>query len=686
MAEETELGADGAPGRKSAAARATAGAAELRRAIETLQTELVERRRAEAISNAQVRLSEYAVGHSLQQVLTQTLDEAEALTGSTIGFFHFVEADQETLSLQAWSTHTLRTQCTAEGADRHYPVSQAGVWADALRERRPTVHNDYPNMPNRKGLPAGHAPVIRELAVPVLRNGQVVALLGVGNAPADYGPQEIESVSRLANLAWDIVFAKRAEEALQQSERALRSSESKMLLAEQLGQTGSWVYRLETNTIWGSAQGLNMFGYPPVARYWPIEDIEACIPERERVHQALVDLIAEGREYNLEYLINPADGSPPRQISAIARLEKDAEGKPLRVLGFIQDITQRKQAEEALRESETRFRALFEGASEGILLMSAEGELVDVNESYAQLHGRTVKEVRQLARKDAGPLQPPERIRRVMEGESQTFEVEHLHQEGRRFSLEVSATRVIVGGKPHLLSFYRDITARKRAEAENARLFAAAIEAKRVRDDVLGIVSHDLRNPLNVIALSAETLARRPDDPRALATIQQAVARANRLIEDLLLASAVDAGPLALDRRREPVGAIVSEVAALHAGLAQAKRIEFDAGVGEAKVELFVDRHRIIQLLSNLVANAIKFTPAGGRVALRGRTSGDQFVLTVTDTGPGIEASLMEHLFDRFWQGAHADRAGAGLGLAIAKGIADAHGAELRVDSAPDKG
>jgi len=176
--------------------------------------DITERKRTNAVLEARVRLSEYALGHSLDELLTRTLDEVELLTGSTIGFFHFVETDQKTLSLQTWSTNTLRNMCTAEGKGRHYDADKAGVWVDALRERRPMIHNDYAGLPHRKGTPPGHAPVLRELVVPILRNEHVVALLGVGNKPGDYGPEDTESGSQLANQAWDIVLAKRAEEQL----------------------------------------------------------------------------------------------------------------------------------------------------------------------------------------------------------------------------------------------------------------------------------------------------------------------------------------------------------------------------------------------------------------------------------------------------------------------------------------
>ncbi len=179
--------------------------------------DITERKQKEAVLAARLRLSEFAITHTLDELLRQTLDEAELLTGSQIGFFHFVEADQKTLSLQTWSTNTLTALCTATGKGLHYPVDEAGVWADCVYTRQPVIHNDYASLPHRKGLPDGHVPVNRELIIPVLRGQQVVAILGVGNKPADYQPQDVEAISLLANIAWDIVMRQRAEAGLRAS-------------------------------------------------------------------------------------------------------------------------------------------------------------------------------------------------------------------------------------------------------------------------------------------------------------------------------------------------------------------------------------------------------------------------------------------------------------------------------------
>ena len=163
-------------------------------------------------------LIQYAATHTLDELLTRALDEVGTFVDSPIGFYHFVEPDQRTLSLQQWSTRTLKEFCQAEGKWRHYGLDQAGVWVDCVYEKKPVIHNNYASLPHKKGLPQGHAEVIRELVVPVMREGKVVAILGVGNKQTEYTQKDVGIVSYLADVTWEIVRRKRAEEALRSSE------------------------------------------------------------------------------------------------------------------------------------------------------------------------------------------------------------------------------------------------------------------------------------------------------------------------------------------------------------------------------------------------------------------------------------------------------------------------------------
>jgi diguanylate cyclase (GGDEF)-like protein len=173
---------------------------------------------------ARMRLAAAAPRHSLKGLLVATLDEAGALTGSPVGFFHFLEEDQVTLTLQAWSSRTTREFCRADGLGKHYPVSQAGVWADCIRLRRAVVHNDYASLPRRGDLPPGHVELVRELVVPVFRGSRIVAVLGVGNRATDYEARHVEEVETLADLAWDMASGKVLAERLRHSQARLHGA------------------------------------------------------------------------------------------------------------------------------------------------------------------------------------------------------------------------------------------------------------------------------------------------------------------------------------------------------------------------------------------------------------------------------------------------------------------------------
>ncbi|MBK1719798.1 PAS domain S-box protein [Thiocystis violacea] len=167
---------------------------------------------------AMFEMSQQADTMDERALLQRGIDEAVRLTGSEIGFLHFVNADQESLELYTWSEGTL-TQCTAVH-DSHYPMSAAGIWADAARQRRPVVHNDYQGLPERRGYPEGHVHLIRHLGVPIVEDDRVRALIGVGNKPTDYDESDEHELQLIAEDIWRIVMRRRAEAALAAAKEA----------------------------------------------------------------------------------------------------------------------------------------------------------------------------------------------------------------------------------------------------------------------------------------------------------------------------------------------------------------------------------------------------------------------------------------------------------------------------------
>ncbi|PUB86144.1 MAG: hypothetical protein DBP02_03835 [gamma proteobacterium symbiont of Ctena orbiculata] len=184
--------------------------------------DITERKFNEEVLESRVKLHEYAQGHTANELLVFALDVACEMTDSKIGFYHFLEDDQKTLTLQAWSSETTESFCQAVGEGLHYDIDDAGVWADAVRERHPVIHNDYTSLPHRRGLPEDHAEVTCELCVPVFKGDKIVAIMGVGNrARQNYDRHDVEKVSRVAELAWDIVENKLIEDQLEQNRQQL---------------------------------------------------------------------------------------------------------------------------------------------------------------------------------------------------------------------------------------------------------------------------------------------------------------------------------------------------------------------------------------------------------------------------------------------------------------------------------
>lgn len=176
--------------------------------------DITERRLSEELSSLRHRLSEMVYNEDSNRILREALDTAERLTYSKIGFFHFIKEDAENLSLQTWSTRTLKEMCYVKNNQQHYPISQAGVWVDCIHEERAVIHNDYPSLKHKKGMPDGHPHLVRELTVPLYRHGKIAAVIGLGNKETEYTEQDIHIAELVADLSLDYSERIRAEQQI----------------------------------------------------------------------------------------------------------------------------------------------------------------------------------------------------------------------------------------------------------------------------------------------------------------------------------------------------------------------------------------------------------------------------------------------------------------------------------------
>jgi signal transduction histidine kinase len=242
------------------------------------------------------------------------------------------------------------------------------------------------------------------------------------------------------------------------------------------------------------------------------------------------------------------------------------------------------------------------------------------------------------------------------------------------------------------LDLAKELSLRAALAIDNARLYETARRATQARDDVLGIVAHDLRNPLGAIVMQA-TLLRRPGaEPerrtrKPFEAIERAAGRANRLIQDLLDVTKLEAGRLSCEPSGLAARKIAADTVEAHEPLASSASVLLRLDMPEHLVDVWADRDRLQQVFENLIGNALKFTPAQGFIFFRAKPHPDELVLfSVTDSGPGIPKENLKDIFNPYWQAKRAERLGAGLGLPIARGIVESHGGKIWVESEPGKG
>jgi PAS domain S-box-containing protein len=346
------------------------------------------------------------------------------------------------------------------------------------------------------------------------------------------------------------------------------------------------------------------------------------------------------------------------------------------------------------------FSSFLAISADAVIAVNEEQQIIFFNEGAEKIFGWSASEVggKYLA------MLLPERFRPQHRGHVQGFgaahgrarlmgerqEISGLRKSGEEFPAEASIQRMEIEGKNVYAAVLRDVSARYRAEE-------ALHQAIRARDDMMGIVSHDLRNPASAVKMLARSILEEsreradipPDVAERVEIMQLAAAQIDALIQDLLDVTRLEAGRLTVSPRDvDPVPLVEAALQAMHTR-AESSGVTLGASYDDELPMVNADPERVTQLLSNLVGNALKFTPAGGRVELRVQAYHDGALVSVTDTGEGIPPDQLPHVFDRFFQVTSnrlGARHGAGLGLPIARGIVEAHGGTIWIESAAGRG
>jgi len=272
-------------------------------------------------------------------------------------------------------------------------------------------------------------------------------------------------------------------------------------------------------------------------------------------------------------------------------------------------------------------------------------------------------------------------------------DVSGVRKDGTMFPAEASIALVSIDGRAAYSVVLRDVTERQLFEQENAELVRDLRGAVAARDDMLSIVSHDLRNPVNAVKMLASAILRTGDATSLPAQVSQhaeimlqAARQMDALIQDLLDVSKLESGRMTVNPRVIAVGDVVALASHTLQPIAAQADVSLHTKLSGQLPMVDVDPDRIAQVLANLISNGIKYTLAGGEVRVAAEADRDVVRVTVSDTGVGISEHELPRVFDRFWQSKRTNRSGAGLGLAIARGIVRAHGGRIWIESTVGKG
>jgi PAS domain S-box-containing protein len=642
----------------------------------------------EKMTDIRIDLIEYSATHTLDELITRALDKIGELVDSAIGFFHFVEADQKTLSLQQWSTRTLNEFCRAEGKGLHYPIEQAGVWADCARRKKPMIHNDYASLEQKRGMPEGHAEVVRELVVPVMRAGKVVAILGVGNKPVDYTEKDLEIVSYLSDVTWEIFQRKRTEEALIDSEKRYRrlfeSAKDGILILD--ADTGKIVdanpFLLQLlGCQYDELLGKYLWELSPFATIAASKDAFETLKDKEYIRYDHLPLeTIDGRTVEVEFISNVYLVDHAKVIQC-----------------NIRDNTERRQAD-AERE---RLLSAIEQADEMIVITNPDGAIQYVNPAFERVTGYTRNEV--IGQNPSilkSGKQGPDFYRNLWKTLSggNTFKgrMVNKRKDGTFFTEEatISPVRDPSGRIVSYVAVKHDIT-------EHLRLAAQFQQAQKMESvgRLAGGVAHDYNNMLSVIIGYTELALDKVDqsDPlhADLNEIFKAAKRSTEITRQLLAFA-----------RKQTISPKVLDVNETVEGMLKMLRrligedIDLAWLPAEGLWPIKIDPAQVDQILANLCVNARDAIAEVGRIAIETRTvtfdadycadhpgfvPGDFVLLSVSDDGCGMDKETLDSIFEPFFT-TKDESLGTGLGLATVFGIVKQNKGFINVYSEPGKG
>ncbi|BAU10269.1 two-component hybrid sensor and regulator [Leptolyngbya sp. NIES-3755] len=505
-------------------------------------------------------------------------------------------------------------------------------------------------------------------------------------------------------IVQDVTDAKQREAERQQVEDKLREREAALTEAQRLGNIGSWEWDAKTDVTTGSDQLLRIYGFDPETDTMPnFADQDGWLYPHEswqRINAGVQQALTTGQGYELD--VQAFRNGTPIWITTRSEGVYDLNGEMIGLRGTVQDITERKQAEASLRNSEARYRLLAEAIPQLVWITNAEGQNEYVNQQFCDYAGLTHEEMCGLGWLSILHPDDQERTRNcwlaaVRSGEFYEIEYRFRRADGvyRWFLGKGIPVKDEQGRIKQWFGTCTDIEPQKQIEQTRLQLLEqeqaareAAEQANRIKDEFLAVLSHELRTPMNPILGWSKLLKGGKLDAtkaaQALETIDRNAQLQVQLIDDLLDISRILRGKLSLNRAPVNLNPVIAAAIDTVQLAAEAKAIAVQFISSPSDLIIQGDAGRLQQVIWNLLSNAVKFTSTGGQVGIKLSQAGTNAQIEVKDNGKGINPDFLPYVFEHFRQedGATTRKfGGLGLGLSIARQIVELHGGYMSVES-----
>ena len=620
------------------------------------------------------------------QVLGPVCDRVRAHLDLAVLVYHLIEGtgDRRVLRLRASSGLDPETASAVE----ELPLDDGICGIAVARCARVVADATH-------ALPEGSASLARRLGLhamachPLVGPEGVLATLFFGSRTRDrFGEDELWVMGAVSSLAALAIGRTRFA-------RALEESQSRLSLANVAAGQGLWEIDLRTSSVELSDKARELFGIEPGAPLRVRTDWRPLIlPEDQPALTAAIDNARAGSDYQSEFRIRrPSDGRI-RWILARGRVLPGTS----RLVGVLADVTEAHEAADAqrralvesermlqaLREKEKLLRLAMVAARGGVFILDLDEQTLELSPEAAALHGfspgtRSVSKAEAFARLDEANRGKVERAIRAAAASAHVSQVDYqveMPGEGRK---TLAAFGQVQPQRRRIVGFVMDVSDRCAIED-------ALREANRRKSEFIAILSHELRNPLAPIVYALPVIERAPlenEAARALAVVKRQMSHLERLVDDLLDISRINSGKVELRRERVNLRTLIEAAVESTAPLFEAARHRLEVSLPDRPVWLDADPHRLAQALTNLLSNAARYTPRGGRVRLLASRDDGRATVRVQDNGIGIAPNLMPRIFEMFHQIDKPEglQGGLGIGLALARSLIVMHGGTIEAHS-----